>query len=127
MKLDKKLLCKILFAVKEDVDDINKHLPNYSLGEILYHGQLLEQAGFIKLINVPEEMKSEEQKGDKDYWIDGLTWKGQEFVDKCRTLERVEGIIDYLHNQMFMSEGFPFSFLEGFLDEHIFDFDHIQK
>ena len=102
----------MLFAAKEDVNNITKHLPDYSLDEIYYHGCLLEQGGFVKL----------ESTGDKDYLVD-LTWKGQEFVDKCRTLERVEGIIDYLHDRMFMLDGFPFSFLEGFLDEHIFDFN----
>lgn len=58
---------RIGHRVKVDIPDKPKEL-------VLYNVQLLKEAGFIHTIDI-------RTIGSTDFWVTGLTWEGNEFLD----------------------------------------------
>jgi len=101
MKRSMKLICSILFAANDgaislagnylfDKSCVELFETTFSYSDINHHIKLLSQGGLLKVVDVCEN-------GENDCLINGLTWKGYEFISNAQSLDRALRVVGRLN------------------------------
>lgn len=82
MKRDMELCRKILFAIEEQhkgetIMDLS--IENYTMEQVAYHCKIMYEAGFLSYYEGYYTFE-----GISDFQVGGLTWEGNDFLDKIR-------------------------------------------
>ena len=82
MKRDMELMRKILFKIKETVDNVaeyNLTIEGYTMEQVAYHCSILYEGGYIYSYK-PQYSG----KGVYSFGVGRLTWEGHDFLDNIR-------------------------------------------